>query len=1228
MATFNGTEGNDTLIGGAAADDLHGLGGNDFLQGGDGADTVLGDGGNDTLSGNAGNDWMRGGTGNDQVSGGGGQDSFAFHDFGVTNADVLTDFSGGWDNIHLDASAFTALGTTGRFAAGDARFRLGASAQDTDDRIVYNQATGQLWYDADGNGAGAAQLIATLSNRASMSATDIHVFQSATPPPPPPPPPGGINGTEGDDSLVGTAGNDTINGFGGNDTLRGLAGNDSLDGGAGIDSLDGGTGADTMAGGTDDDLYVVDNPGDLVVEFINGGEDLVQSSISYTLPSWVNRLALLDGAAIDGIGNELDNVITGNGNSNNLVGNDGNDTLDGRWGYDTLVGGAGNDTFLMSATAYPELETLDGGAGTDTVDYSGGWAQSGILVELNVFPAGNIRGGNWNGTGHAQVTGIENIVGTQFGDAMTGNFAGNTFTGGSGEDTLNGDAGNDTLTGGAGNDRLAGEMGNDLLTGGAGADKFEFRIAGTANADTITDFASGSDKFILGGGMTSLGATGQFAAGDGRFWAAAGATAGHDADDRVIYNTTTRQLWYDADGSGSGAAQLIATLQAGANVAATDIIVFYESTGTRFFASQGNDSITGNDGAEWYDGFGGNDTLTGFGGNDIFFAGEGDDIVDSGAGVDTVEGGAGADIFVFSATPGAANADQVWDFASGADTIRLDGNVMPAVGPSGTFAGGDARFWAAAGANGGHDADDRIVYNSSTGQLWYDADGSGAGAAQLIATLQGAPALAATDIQVVNGSAAGATINGTAGNDSLVGTAGNDTINGFGGNDTIDGRGGIDSMVGGTGDDLYFVDNANDIIVELENGGIDEVQAFSAYTLPSWVNNLTMRGEARTGVGNELDNVIDGSRVEGANLSGMGGNDLLISGDFSGIHTLRGGDGNDTLRGGDHSDWMFGDSGDDVLDGGRAGSGIDTLTGGAGADDFLLTSIPGDAFFASTIADFVSGSDEIRFDGRAFTQIGASGDFVAGDARFHSGAGVNAAHDADDRVIYNTSTGQLWYDADGTGSAAAQLITTLQNAPTLLATDIAVDNGSGTPPPPPPPPGGTNGTEGNDTMIGTAGSDTLNGLGGNDFMQGQGSADTLRGGAGNDTIGGNDGLDWIEGGTGNDRLTGGSGQDAFVFREFGAANADTLTDLAGNNWDSLRFDNAAFTALGGDGRFVSGDGRFRAGTTAQDADDRIVYNSATGQVWYDADGNGAGTAQLVATLQAGATLVASDIWVI
>src|SRR3954465_11517819 len=213
MATFNGTEGNDTLVGGADADSVNGNGGNDFLQGGGGADTVLGGAGNDTLGGNDGADWLRGGAGNDTVAGGSAQDSVAFSEFGAANADLLTDFDAGWANIQLKQAVFTGIGALGRFSAGNVRFFSAAGAtggHDADDRIVYNSSTGELYYDADGNGAGAAQLIATISNHSALSATDLWVFGSA---------PTGqtINGTAGDDTLVGGTGNDTLNGLGGND---------------------------------------------------------------------------------------------------------------------------------------------------------------------------------------------------------------------------------------------------------------------------------------------------------------------------------------------------------------------------------------------------------------------------------------------------------------------------------------------------------------------------------------------------------------------------------------------------------------------------------------------------------------------------------------------------------------------------------------------------------------------------------------------------------------------------------------------------------------------------------------------------------------------------------------------------------------------------------------------------------------------------------------------------
>ena len=1394
MATLNGTEGNDTLIGGTAADDLHGFGGNDFLQGGDGADTVLGDAGNDTLSGNSGNDWVRGGTGNDQVAGGGGQDTFAFHDFGTANADTLTDFSGSWDHIGLDVNAFTALGSSlGDFAAGDARFRLGTAAQDADDRIIYNQATGQLWYDADGNGAGAAQLIATLSNRPAMSARDIFTFQSATPPPPP----GSINGTEGNDTLIGTAGNDTINGFGGNDTLLGNEGSDSLDGGAGNDLLNayGGQSSpresdaiDTLNGGLGDDNYLYWHGGAIVID--PGGLDTVHLDIDgeYTMPGGIEFLRII-GSSNDNVGitgNELDNFVdagsprdrihAGAGNdtiygdfgNDDIFGEGGNDVLDGQWDRDLVDGGAGNDTlyggsgldtltgssgadvFAMAAfdsNNYDEI--TDFGSGIDRIQLDGevftaigasggfvandprfhvGW--SGIDSDVRVIydPASGFLfydpdgSGVVNGSIFAAIGAGSAITATDFtvingqsadGQVINGTSGNDQLIGGSGNDTINGLGGDDTLSGVGGDDSLSGGDGSDLFDGGAGADT----MLGGAGNNTFYGRA-GNDLMVGGAGNETFypgEGNDRIETGDGDSEVIVGEVlAGLDqsveyGNDTFIGGAGTDVLEFMLHGDVTvdlRAGMLTGGSQSGGgsiSLSGFDAFGFFGDFDVTFTADDSGVIANANGAGEH--------TLIGGAGADQFYGGDGRSLFIGGEGADTMFGGSAA-TFIFNTPARPGIADRIGQFDTGIDSLHFAGSVFTALGAEGRLSATDERFYAADGATQGHDATDRLIYNTLNGDLWYDADGSGTGASILVAHLPRDTGSAklytvnASDIWVDGaGPSTGRTINGTSGNDFLVGGPGADTINGFAGNDTIDGLDGADSMVGGDGDDLYLVEDFNDIIVETQNGGIDEVRSSAeGYVLPDWVNNLTLIDLAQNGAGNAIANLITGND-QANSLSGGGGNDTLIGGgvafDAGPGHvnwdSFLGGDGDDsmvgsssedhfnltlgattayghdTIIGGAGFDWLEAngvnatggvvvDLGAGTVSGGMAGSsaavsgieavygspfadrltgdaannqlvggdGNDTLNGAGGndtleshfgTDTFLFTAAPG-AANADVVADFVSGMDEIRLDASAMTALGASGDFIANDPRFRAGT---AAQDADDRIIFNSSTGQLWYDADGTGAGAQQLIATLQTG-TVIATDFAVDNGSGTPPP--PPPGGTNGTEGNDTMIGTAGSDTLNGLGGNDFMQGNDSADTLRGGAGNDTMGGNAGVDWIEGGTGNDRLTGGSAQDAFVFREFGAANADTLTDFGGNGWDSLRMDNAALTGLGGDGRFASGDARFRAGTAAADADDRIVWNSATGQVWYDADGNGAGAAQLVATLQAGATLVASDIWVI
>ncbi len=91
----------------------------------------------------------------------------------ATNVDSLTDFNRTADFIHLDDAVFTAIGATGALAAG--AFRAGTAAGDADDRIVYDQASGSLYYDADGNGAGAQVLFAQLTPGTGLGADDIVV---------------------------------------------------------------------------------------------------------------------------------------------------------------------------------------------------------------------------------------------------------------------------------------------------------------------------------------------------------------------------------------------------------------------------------------------------------------------------------------------------------------------------------------------------------------------------------------------------------------------------------------------------------------------------------------------------------------------------------------------------------------------------------------------------------------------------------------------------------------------------------------------------------------------------------------------------------------------------------------------------------------------------------------------------------------------------------------------
>jgi Ca2+-binding RTX toxin-like protein len=195
----------------------------------------------------------------------------------------------------------------------------------------------------------------------------------------------GSDGDEGVGVLVGNSKADHLYGGGGNDLLEGHGGQDYLQGDAGIDRLDGGEDADTMAGGADNDFYIVDNLGDELIEGLNHGTDRVESSVSFTLGANVEHLTLTGTADLNGLGNELNNDITGN---------DGINRLDGQGGTDHLIGGIGND-ILSGGTGNNDL--LEGGAGFDTYYYNAGDGTDRIedsdATGKIVFNGGLLQGG-------------------------------------------------------------------------------------------------------------------------------------------------------------------------------------------------------------------------------------------------------------------------------------------------------------------------------------------------------------------------------------------------------------------------------------------------------------------------------------------------------------------------------------------------------------------------------------------------------------------------------------------------------------------------------------------------------------------------------------------------------------------------------------------------------------------------------------------------------------------
>ena len=559
---------NDYLVGAAAADQISGLAGDDIIEGkagsdslsgGAGADGLFGDEGNDTLAGGDGNDLLDGGTGADNLAGGAGNDVFVVDVAGDTiteNANAGTDevrttlasFSlAGISNVenlkYQGAAAFTGTGSgannrlTGagqgdRLSGADGNDILvgGAGIDTTDGGIGDDSHFVDRSSDIviERNGQGRDFVFTSVSYTLSEAmfvevlSADVRAATSALT----------LTGNSRADNIQGNAGAGVLSGLGGNDILLGFGGNDTLLGGVGIDLTNGGAG---------DDIHYVDSSGDTVVEAAGEGRDSVYAGVSYALREGVHVELLLtqDRNGTQAInlggnsfanslqGNNGANILLGNGGNDILLGNGGNDILNGGTGADNMNGGAGDDIYYVDNVGDIVVESA--GGGRDSIYTSSSYfLREGQDVELLV--AAN----------RSSTAGID----------LFGNSLANIVHGSEGANWIDG------------------KGGRDVLVGYGAGDTFAFTTAlGTSNVDTILNFAL-EDRIAVDNAIFTGLAYGVLGAAAFRTGSAAA-----DADDRIIYNSATGALLFDADGVGGAAAVQFATMSPGLALTNADFIV-------------------------------------------------------------------------------------------------------------------------------------------------------------------------------------------------------------------------------------------------------------------------------------------------------------------------------------------------------------------------------------------------------------------------------------------------------------------------------------------------------------------------------------------------------------------------------------------------------------------------------------------------------------------------------
>jgi Ca2+-binding RTX toxin-like protein len=388
-------------------------------------------------------------------------------------------------------------------------------------------------------------------------------------------------------------------------------------------------------------------------------------------------------------------VINGTNGNDNLNGTAASDTLRGLDGNDNLFGGFFGD------------DLLDGGNGNDTATYLGFSNNINASLETN-------KATFFGGSG--TFIGIENLIGGNNQDVLTGNAFNNQIDGSFGNDEISGRAGDDRLIGGAGFDTLKGELGNDNLRGGddtdllEGGDGFDF-LAGDKGNDTMIG-GSGDDNFqwvdgdgsdLIGGdsGRDNLLFNGSIAQGDNINLTQSGSNIVLQRTNLVPVTLTTTGIESFNAINGLGGDDVLTV----SNLGVASGVGFIQFTG-----GDGNDRLntnnvtpnidsSGGNGNDVLNGGNGNDSLSGDRGNDVIVGGNGNDLIKGaesgnlGRGeIDVLVGGAGRDTFVldnfyddgniiadgdalnfFNGIDGTGDFARIIDFRIGDDLIQLSG---------------------------------------------------------------------------------------------------------------------------------------------------------------------------------------------------------------------------------------------------------------------------------------------------------------------------------------------------------------------------------------------------------------------------------------------------------------------------------------------------------------------------------------------------------------------------